>query len=211
MSDSSKDDFEVGYGKPPKSTQFKKGQSGNPGGRPKKSAPTVASQIANLMAKKYPTRVNGEVVYMTGEDLMAHRLMEKAFKGDPKAFEKVHQLANEHAAAEARRENKARSWGDIRVLLIDPAIAREEGFKEAGERVVYEKDGEPIIKECWPGYVPDDVDDVADVAEAAKAAKAAEASPVDTWNQPDNEETEDEAEPDDDDVGAYGLCIEHDI
>lgn len=27
--------YEVGYGKPPKSTRFKKGQSGNPGGRPR--------------------------------------------------------------------------------------------------------------------------------------------------------------------------------
>jgi hypothetical protein len=37
-------DYEVGYGKPPKHTQFKKDQSGNPKGRPrvvKKSAPLV--------------------------------------------------------------------------------------------------------------------------------------------------------------------------
>ena len=27
-------DYEVGYGKPPKHTQFKRGQSGNPNGRP---------------------------------------------------------------------------------------------------------------------------------------------------------------------------------
>jgi Family of unknown function (DUF5681) len=30
-------DYEVGYGKPPKNTQFQKGISGNPKGRPKKS------------------------------------------------------------------------------------------------------------------------------------------------------------------------------
>jgi hypothetical protein len=30
-------DYEVGYGKPPKSTQFQKGVSGNPRGRPRKS------------------------------------------------------------------------------------------------------------------------------------------------------------------------------
>jgi hypothetical protein len=29
------DDYEVGYKKPPKATQFKPGQSGNPAGRPK--------------------------------------------------------------------------------------------------------------------------------------------------------------------------------
>ncbi|MEW9922579.1 DUF5681 domain-containing protein, partial [Marimonas sp. MJW-29] len=31
------DDYEVGYGKPPKSAQFKPGKSGNPKGRPKGS------------------------------------------------------------------------------------------------------------------------------------------------------------------------------
>jgi hypothetical protein len=30
-------DYEVGYGKPPKHTRFKPGQSGNPKGRPKAS------------------------------------------------------------------------------------------------------------------------------------------------------------------------------
>jgi hypothetical protein len=29
------DDYEVGYKRPPKNSQFKKGQSGNPKGRPK--------------------------------------------------------------------------------------------------------------------------------------------------------------------------------
>jgi hypothetical protein len=35
--DKTQDDYEVGYGKPPKDTRFQKGISGNPKGRPKKS------------------------------------------------------------------------------------------------------------------------------------------------------------------------------
>ncbi len=39
MSDDTEDDYTVGYGRPPKNTQFKKGQpSPNPNGRPKKRA-----------------------------------------------------------------------------------------------------------------------------------------------------------------------------
>ena len=41
--------YEVGYGKPPKSTQFKPGESGNPKGRPKgsKNLPTVLQETLN--------------------------------------------------------------------------------------------------------------------------------------------------------------------
>ena len=38
MSDDATDrDYDVGYGKPPKATRFRKGQTGNPKGRPKTS------------------------------------------------------------------------------------------------------------------------------------------------------------------------------
>lgn len=40
---STKPDYEVGKGKPPKGSQFRKGQSGNPGGRPK-PRPTTSMQ-----------------------------------------------------------------------------------------------------------------------------------------------------------------------
>lgn len=40
--------YEVGYGKPPKATQFKKGQSGNPAGRKKKVIPASIRQALEL-------------------------------------------------------------------------------------------------------------------------------------------------------------------
>ena len=40
-----KRDYEVGYGRPPKASQFKKGKSGNPRGRPKKD-PSIADVIS---------------------------------------------------------------------------------------------------------------------------------------------------------------------
>ena len=42
-------DYEVGYGKPPRHTRFKKGQSGNPRGRPSgsKNLSTLLSEVLN--------------------------------------------------------------------------------------------------------------------------------------------------------------------
>jgi hypothetical protein len=224
MSYNENDDYEVGYGKPPKSTRFKKGQSGNPRGRPKKLASTVAGQVARLMGEQYSARINGEVVSMTGEEMIARRLMENALKGDAKAFEKVHQLKTQHAEAEARIAQAAEGPKPLIIELVHAKIPEEECYKKPGERINYNKEKNTITRESWPGYLPDDVDDVADVADVAEAdkaadvadvteaAEAADPNPVDTWNEPDSEEPEDDdAEPDDDDVGAYGLCIEHDI
>jgi len=40
-------DDEVGYKKPPKNSQFKKGQSGNPGGRPRREKNNSARILFN--------------------------------------------------------------------------------------------------------------------------------------------------------------------
>ena len=42
-------DYEVGYGKPPRHTRFKRGQSGNPRGRPResKNLPTLLTEVLN--------------------------------------------------------------------------------------------------------------------------------------------------------------------
>jgi Family of unknown function (DUF5681) len=49
MSPRENGDYEVGYGKPPRHTRFKKGQSGNPRGRPSgsKNLTTLLSEVLN--------------------------------------------------------------------------------------------------------------------------------------------------------------------
>lgn len=193
MSDASNEDYEVGYGKPPKSTRFKKGQSGNPRGRPKKLASTVAGQVSRLMGEQYSARVNGEVVSMTGEEMIARRLMENALKGDAKAFEKVHQLANQHQADIERIAQAAQGPRPLIVEFVHAKIPEEECYKKPGERINYIKEKNTIFKESWPGYQPDD---------------AEESEPADIIEEPHSDMPDDDVgdhdyDPDDDeDVGG---------
>jgi hypothetical protein len=52
------DDDQVGYGKPPKRNQFKKGQSGNPSGRPKKPKSFERSMTEALFIE-HDVKING--------------------------------------------------------------------------------------------------------------------------------------------------------
>ena len=49
----------VGYGRPPKASQFKPGQSGNPGGRPK-GKPDVRREIEDVLSELVLVNFGGE-------------------------------------------------------------------------------------------------------------------------------------------------------
>lgn len=76
--------YEVGYGKPPRSTRFQKGQSGNPRGRPKgsKSASALLEQALSA-----PVSINEGGTTRVIEQRMAlfKSLVARAIKGDARA------------------------------------------------------------------------------------------------------------------------------
>jgi hypothetical protein len=79
-------DYEVGYGKPPKHRQFKRGQSGNPNGRPKaaKSGPT---DIAAILGEPLTVRQAGTTRRMSAFEVGVRQLVKRALsKTDLKAI-----------------------------------------------------------------------------------------------------------------------------
>ena len=81
MPDNRDSDYQVGYGNPAHHTWFKKGQSGNPTGRPRGS-----KNLTTLLEKELKQRVvvteNGRRRSITKQEAMVKHLVNKAISGD---------------------------------------------------------------------------------------------------------------------------------
>lgn len=77
--------YEVGYGKPPKHSRFRKGQSGNPNGRPK-WAKGLNTIIREEMLARIPVRTRTGERLIPRAQAMVLKLLELAGKGDMRAL-----------------------------------------------------------------------------------------------------------------------------
>lgn len=80
--------YEVGYGKPPKATQFRKGKSGNPNGRPKRSRNT-STLVKEALDEIVTVSINGISRRLTKREVVSQRVVEKAMKGDLNALKQI--------------------------------------------------------------------------------------------------------------------------
>jgi hypothetical protein len=110
-------DYAVGYGKPPRRTRFKKGQSGNPKGRPKgaKNAATILNETLN---ERVIITENGRRKAITKKEALFKQLVNKAVSGDPRH---TRMLLEAMDAVESQ---------------TDQAHGQESGFKEADQEVI---------------------------------------------------------------------------
>src|SRR5262249_11985804 len=81
--DASDRDYPVGYGKPPRHTQFKPGQSGHPSGRPKHAKNFATALHQELQATVRVTE-DGRRRKLSKQELLAKRLVNKAVELNPK-------------------------------------------------------------------------------------------------------------------------------
>lgn len=84
----SDDGYRVGPGKPPRHTQFKPGQSGNPTGRPKGKV-NLFAEIERELMKFVNITDNGKNRRITKLQMMVNGMTNRAIKGDNKAAEIV--------------------------------------------------------------------------------------------------------------------------
>jgi len=92
MPDDHDKSYNVGYGKPPKPSQFRKGFSGNPKGRPKGSR-NLATVLERTLKEKVIINENGVRRTVTKLEAAVKQLVNQAASGDLGAMRQLSALA----------------------------------------------------------------------------------------------------------------------
>jgi hypothetical protein len=117
MSAEKQRDYEVGYGKPPRHTRFRKGQSGNPRGRPP-GAKNLKTLLNDALNEPVIVTENGGRRKLTKRQAIIKQVVNQSTKGD---------------------------WPAIKILLglvreiedqSDPASPETSSFTAADEKII---------------------------------------------------------------------------
>jgi len=102
-------DYKVGPGRPPLHTRFKRGQSGNPGGRRKKQLPAL---LADALDEPVFVTIDGERRQITKREAIVHQLVNKSTTADLRATKMLFDMmkdAEQKAGVAAPAPEPARS------------------------------------------------------------------------------------------------------
>jgi len=102
-SDSTSD---VGYGKPPRRTRFRKGVSGNPKGRPK-GARNLATVLERTLKERVVINENGVRRVVSKLEAAVKQLVNKAASGDLLAMRQLTALAGSDEIEASAARNKS--------------------------------------------------------------------------------------------------------
>lgn len=118
-----KREYDVGYGKPPKHTQFAAGASGNPKGR-KKGAKGLKTDLREEMREKVVITENGRRITVTKQRLIIKAITRKAAEGNVAAADRLVALHIQMFGFEDERVGKAQLSTTDQAILDD--ILRSE-------------------------------------------------------------------------------------
>ena len=90
-------DYKVGYGRPPETTRFQPGRSGNPSGRPRKQK-TAGALLQQALSRRVRIQENG-VTKCLSKEIALTQLVNKAAKGDLRATKLLFDLIERYCGS----------------------------------------------------------------------------------------------------------------
>jgi len=128
-------DYKVGPGRPPLRTRFKKGQSGNPGGRRKKPLPAL---LADALNEPVFVTIDGERRQITKREAIVHQLVNKSTTADLRAtkmlFDMMKDAEQKAGVAAPPAEPRQLDEADKEVLQNFIERIREQVLAEVAEK-----------------------------------------------------------------------------
>lgn len=115
MAKKNEDDYEVGYGKPPRHSQFQPGQSGNPAGRPP-GRKNLATMARAALHEEITVMENGKSKKITKAQAAIMQMINGALKGDLRAAKETIALARYIDQFEEAETSPVESENDAAVL-----------------------------------------------------------------------------------------------
>lgn len=116
-----KGDYEVGRGRPPKSGQFKPGQSGNPSGRRKRSARQSSHASVRVSRAMLSIVDGGKRVEVTAFEAMLLKLCSEALKGNRRAQTQILRDKIKFARIKTASSGAEREAGPLPLVVRDHA------------------------------------------------------------------------------------------
>ena len=118
--------YDVGFAKPPKRNQFRKGVSGNPRGRPAGRL-NLKTVLERILQEKVVINENGVRRVVTKFEAAFKHLVNKAASGDLRALQQLTPLAN---SVEQMVDPPAKKLSADDAKVFESFLKRIKGFNE---------------------------------------------------------------------------------
>lgn len=119
-------EYEVGYGKPPKHTRFKPGQSGNPKGRPK-GAKNLKTELLEELNEKIDIREGGRTRRVSKQRALLKAQMNRGIQGNARSAQIIVTMAARLLDADEHDADADTGLTEDEVDILAAYVDRERG------------------------------------------------------------------------------------